>query len=303
MRSMYVLTENSEHDIQYHVTKCGVGDYVIMVDGRVAAIFERKTWKDLAASIKDGRYDAQHQSMMTKKQELGCFCFYLIEGILRANVKNVANIPVKSLHRKIIKNSLCGTQFIQTKNEFVTAEILVEYAIMIRRLYDAGEVSFPEPTDDSGFEIIPETIKKNRVVGASETELNMWKSYPAVGNNTAMILQTKFDISRILSITPEDVSGLKYSTGISVPANVKSSLINNQDDPAVHMRILSSINGISENIAANILNVISLRDIINNEHTDELLNIKINGRRITKKIQRILEFFKGPDCKEGASQG
>jgi ERCC4-type nuclease len=39
--------------IKYEIKNLNYGDYNIMYDNKVLAIFERKTWKDLSATIKD----------------------------------------------------------------------------------------------------------------------------------------------------------------------------------------------------------------------------------------------------------
>ena len=70
---------NNYIDIYYDIKRLLIGDFVIYKNG-VQAVFERKTWDDLASSIKDGRkYNIQ--KLLELKNETGCKLFYIIEGI------------------------------------------------------------------------------------------------------------------------------------------------------------------------------------------------------------------------------
>lgn len=98
------------------VNNGAIGDYSIMLPSRynpnktiVAAIFERKAWKDLAASIKDGRSVSQHKNMIGIRDSKGCFIYYIIEGNLTyADETEIGHIPFKNLHAKIRSMSLKG---------------------------------------------------------------------------------------------------------------------------------------------------------------------------------------------------
>ncbi len=129
-----------------------VGDYIIMLPSKynpevkiVAAIFERKTWKDLAASIKDQRAVRQHSQMENMRRKKGCFLYYIIEGNLSyAPDTEIARVPFNKLHAKIRCMSLRGVHSFQTKNQMETADILINLARDLSRLYRQGEISFPK---------------------------------------------------------------------------------------------------------------------------------------------------------------
>ena len=42
-------------DITFKVDRCNIGDYCISFNKEIVIIIERKSWKDLASSIRDGR--------------------------------------------------------------------------------------------------------------------------------------------------------------------------------------------------------------------------------------------------------
>lgn len=48
--------------------------------GRCSILIERKTWKDFAASIADGRYKSQHNRMREFQKKNGSLIYYCIEG-------------------------------------------------------------------------------------------------------------------------------------------------------------------------------------------------------------------------------
>ena len=56
--------EKIDSDIKYKIDRLTVGDYSVLYKDKILFIIERKTWVDLAASIKDGRYKEQKDRMM-----------------------------------------------------------------------------------------------------------------------------------------------------------------------------------------------------------------------------------------------
>jgi ERCC4-type nuclease len=125
-----------------------IGDYSILLEivgkHHTAMVFERKTWKDLASSIKDGRAKSQHRALEGLRQEKGCLVCYLIEGNFGYNDKTqVQHIAFKNLYAKLRHNFLRGIPFIQTRDEKHTAKVIVDFARDILRLYRTGQISFP----------------------------------------------------------------------------------------------------------------------------------------------------------------
>lgn len=80
------------------VKRLTIGDYGIFYNGKLLIIIERKTWDDLAASIKDNRLDEQIQNMLKVQADSKVAVFILIEGNLR---KEHAHIPQANLIAKL----------------------------------------------------------------------------------------------------------------------------------------------------------------------------------------------------------
>src|SRR5271170_5061855 len=102
-----------------------VGDYTIMLPSKIdsskniiAAVFERKTWRDLAASIKDQRAISQHKNLQKFRIENGCYIYYIIEGNMSYQDDTlIAHIPFKNLSAKVRSMSLKGVHSFQSKDQ------------------------------------------------------------------------------------------------------------------------------------------------------------------------------------------
>ena len=65
--------------INYKVRRLEVADYIISITDCARVAIERKTLKDYAASIKDGRH-ANKVNLLNLRAATGCKIFYIIEG-------------------------------------------------------------------------------------------------------------------------------------------------------------------------------------------------------------------------------
>src|SRR6185437_4818248 len=143
-------------NISFKIKRLTVGDYCILIKDKedsnrtiLAMIIERKTWKDLAASIKDERIKRQQKNMMEAKTKKNCHALYIIEGKFSyGDETKVKNILFKSLHTTIRRNTIRGIPFIQSSNEKHTAKIVVDLARDILKLYRTGEIDFPNTEID-----------------------------------------------------------------------------------------------------------------------------------------------------------
>jgi ERCC4-type nuclease len=152
------IAENNKHyqlmsqaqgggEIKFIEDTITTGDYTILIEDvntktpMICMILERKTWKDLASSIKDGRAKSQQKNMEELKEKTGCRIAYIIEGNLTYNdTTQISHIPFKNLHAKLRHTMLRGTPFIQTKDEKHTAKLVVDLARDIIKLYRSNEL-------------------------------------------------------------------------------------------------------------------------------------------------------------------
>ena len=103
-----------------------IGDIIIYDDEKELIIFERKTIKDLAASIKDGRY--QEQSLRLDSTELHNHnIFYIIEGSL-TTLPSKYKINKQTILSSMI--SLCyykGFSLLRTNSVLETCELIMQF--------------------------------------------------------------------------------------------------------------------------------------------------------------------------------
>ncbi len=102
-----LITSLLEHDnINYTLENLDCGDFVIEIDGQPLLVIERKTIKDLLASIKDGRYKEQKHKMIEKHGKAKVM--YLIEGAFSFQdmPKGFTDIEYKSLKSSIINTQV-----------------------------------------------------------------------------------------------------------------------------------------------------------------------------------------------------
>ncbi len=103
------------------------GDYAIQANGHVILV-ERKTWEDLAASIKDKRIFRNHEKMLAAR-DLGMRIVYLIEGRMpkpSTMDTRIQGIPMGNLVAKLDHFAMRdGVWVIHTANATETAERLL----------------------------------------------------------------------------------------------------------------------------------------------------------------------------------
>lgn len=154
----FIITNNAKYskqsikngggDIKLCINRVTTGDYNIIINCNkeksiVAMIIERKTWKDLAASFKDGRSETQHKEMLSVQQRTGCILTYILEGkICYDKDYKVNRIPFANLDAKRRHLSLRGHSVLQTKDQEHTAEMIVNLARDIWRMFQMGELQF-----------------------------------------------------------------------------------------------------------------------------------------------------------------
>ena len=131
------------------IKRITTGDYTVLIHPPgmtkpiIAMIIERKTWKDLSASLTDGRSKGQHAEMLKMQEKIGCKLGYLIEGNL--SYKSTARIgrkPFKNLDAKVRHMQIRGINVYRSKNSNHSAEVIVNLARDMYALYKRGDVTF-----------------------------------------------------------------------------------------------------------------------------------------------------------------
>jgi ERCC4-type nuclease len=107
----FLLTKEKEK-IDYEIRQLPLGDFIFEQDSNSKLMIERKTWKDFAASIVDGRYREQKLRYCGQS----CQTIYIIEG-KRSEYKEVHRIKADTIESCILSLLIRDRiPIIQTKN-------------------------------------------------------------------------------------------------------------------------------------------------------------------------------------------
>ncbi len=93
-----ILVDISDYDVK--LQQISYGDYAILKDNKIFAVIERKTWSDLAATIKDNRKH-NHEKLLAFGKENNCRIIYLIEG--KMPKEKINGIAIKNLRMYLTK--------------------------------------------------------------------------------------------------------------------------------------------------------------------------------------------------------
>lgn len=129
-------SKNNNKNIQICSDNLTLGDIVILNDKDIPMIIvERKTLSDLAASIKDGRYE--EQSFRLNENEIHNHnIIYLIEGDWNAYKRTFYHktMPIKTLVSSMISiNYYKGFSLYRTNNTQETSEFIIQLADKLER--------------------------------------------------------------------------------------------------------------------------------------------------------------------------
>lgn len=110
-------------DIEVEVKRIDVGDFQFWLDDKLLLVIERKTYSDLAASIKDNRYREQKfrlKELTSPNSSSVCRVIYIIEGE-RPQTKKFDGLPTSTLESSLLSTVIRDNfPVITTKNQSET---------------------------------------------------------------------------------------------------------------------------------------------------------------------------------------
>lgn len=143
-RERQVIPFFEEYDnIRVSTSRMTTGDYAIVIKDEKTkqqipvVIIERKTWKDFSDSIKDGRI-SNNSNLEEFRAKFGCKIVFIVEGApFPASNRKFRGIPFKNIQKKIDRMILVdGFHIVQTRDQKMTAQRIVELAIAYDQYYD-----------------------------------------------------------------------------------------------------------------------------------------------------------------------
>ena len=143
---------NTNYDIIHK--SLPIGDIILTKDGKELVIIERKTVKDLAASIKDGRYKEQ-SARLDATDVPNHNILYIIEGSLNT-------LPDKyKINKSTILSSMVSLTYFKGFSLFRTNSVLETYELIIHFSNKLGK------TSDAGYYTQDGSFSKNEIDYAS----------------------------------------------------------------------------------------------------------------------------------------
>lgn len=284
-----IIANNEKHPVKitHSVVQMTTGDYVILLDGKIRVIFERKTWADLAASIKDNRLASQSERMSELARH-GCEIVYIIEGTLG---KSVGHIDGDKLHSKMLSLHI-SAKVLQTPNPIGTAKTIVKLARMYAKYPITGGSA--DNILENPMEILT-TIPPQK---DSQISLDMWCTIAGVSATTASVLESMTPILNTIGTDPGNTyTGLKINNR-KLPAatitNIKTALTTKIGQA----KMLACINRITLEASTAILARYEISDLRTLSMKFALADVPVGTRKLgASKADNLLRLMGNPYSK------
>lgn len=277
----------SHPTIVYKIMRVNIGDYNVIYKGNILMSIERKTWKDLAGSIKDGRKENVNK-MIKLREEVGCHLFYLIEGnpLPKPNVK-YGRISSKNLRSHLDHLMLRDNiHIIYSKDKKNTVERIFQLVQNYLSIKPSPLNKFNDMTKNSSKngEGIAK-LKEKIIITPESIVYKIWCCVPNITEKTSnLFINQGYHISDLIlgNITKDQIFSMKYENGYIIGA--RSNKIWNcsrikTSNNKVFIKMLSCIPGITKKTADIILSTISFDDLIKG-------NIDLNTISSIKKTEK-----------------
>jgi ERCC4-type nuclease len=250
--------------IAEHLT---TGDFLIMIDECARLVVERKTWKDLAASIKDGRIE-NISKLKSYSADTGAKIAYIIEGRKPHKESSVANVPFKNLRAHLDHLMLRDDVIVvHTAGPEETIERLLDLARALVSLHKG------QPKSDGHLARAKVTSPRDVAAECATA----WRGLTGVGVKTAAGLM------RVTSLQ-DAFTGKTEGTRTRSQVALLDRLKENADWKrrvlaAVPQFSAASANAVFEHLGEEL-------------KWDGLADVKINGRKLgQKRADRLREVF------------
>jgi crossover junction endonuclease MUS81 len=191
---MELVIDNRERELLGHFPDCvscnlELGDIVIRRGDDVLVVFERKTWSDLAASIKDGRYHNQKRFLMAAHDVSKIY--YIIEGAGDFNESSTVNVVVNGIDKSTLLSCVYNTMIRDNIKVFRTVS-LADTVELIKGIWK--RMSENPDKFVGGTSVVPpsEQIVKAPVSTPEEYFIRALCQVPGISMKTAQAIAKKY---------------------------------------------------------------------------------------------------------------
>ena len=226
-----------------------LGDVIIADDtGRELLLIERKTLRDLAASIKDGRYE--EQSYRLNKHPLHNHnIIYLIEGDFKTYSTRYTRIPKKTLYSAMFAvNYYKGFSLVRTMNVLETAEYILRAASKLSRARDVlGYYNGGDKREDKQYSDVVKKARKHNITPDNIGSIIL-SQIPGISSITAGAIMAQYSsLYTLLKSIQKDrhcLDEVCYETKTGKKRHLSKTAIDNiakyllhQKDPVINLKI------------------------------------------------------------------
>jgi ERCC4-type nuclease len=238
----------NENQIPIKVQRLVIGDYCLLCNGQIVAVLERKTWTDLANSIRDGR---KHNvvNLLELRKTTGCKIMYLVEGN--------ATPPLSSKFGRLeVSRLIAHLDHLAFRHDISvinskSAKYTLERLLLLAKNYQSSGVEQPPAIGGTAIST-PENLKDIKPKRTNtDVRMAMWCTLKGVSDATAQLLDAHYHIRVFLKheITIQQLAQLQYPKGATIGTVRATKILNSIDVSA----ILCCLPGISKKTADVIL--------------------------------------------------
>lgn len=266
-------------NLTYSIATINVGDFQIVKNDKIVAVIERKTLKDYAASIKDGR--TGNLVKLTEARELtNCQIFYIIEGPMRPqDTTRFGGMPYKSIRNSITRLMIMhDVHVLHTKGPEDTIAELVHLCGIYAEV----------PITGGSLEPLA-SIKKSDEQKLIDARSRAWATVAGISVRTGYLLSQQYTLSQLLGGNL-DLSEFILPSGRKMTATAISAA----HTPFIKL-VLAECPGLSDTTAAFILQDGPVVEVSGDIYTCVDLSKRLKtekmkvGKKLAIKIKQFLD--------------
>lgn len=276
-------------DFSYKILTMTIGDYAICYKDKYSTIIERKSLRDYAASIRDGRLENLNK-LLEFREKTNARIIYLIEGLPPKDGKKlISRIPYSTIESSIFHTILRHNIVVMwSRDDADTANILERFVKSSNTLYDK------EPGLLEGNMIIEGSYEKEVQIKHEKSDdqilRGIWSVLPGITFTNCTHLMENFAITDlIIGIDPEQLKIIKNaSTDKPFTQKVINSITKLQTPDVV--KLIAAVPGISKETATILIKQIEWKKF--DQYSEEdLSSILIGKTRFASRAKTLLKYF------------
>ena len=267
-------------DINIETKQITVGDYAICCNNNIKVIIERKTWKDLADTIKNPQRRSNHLKLLELRNKINCTIVYIIEGITHpSETRKFNRVPYKNLRAyldHLIFKDNC--HIVHTESIEHTALRIIQLCHSYMTIKSQTDNTADENQDTESYVVNTDIQEVNEIDEINNTDLiqkhtqqtldivyeKLWLCISGVTCISYPIISKLYTLKQLINgVSSESIAILKYPSNISIGKSRADQIINSIKLKSTHIKMLSSINGITKQTATNILSQKTMQELIN----------------------------------------